>query len=751
MRYKENIKYLLYTLLFLLFFYTEKRLGISPFAIGLFMGAVYSKQNILILAPIYVICGIIISPTLIQLIYLLTPVAIVGVSFLVHYKLKKAVGLLPISLYTFFAQVPKIIFTANDTYLLINTVVTIFLAQIFTYICIMVLYAVLIRGLKYKLNFEETAAVAVFAAAIFTAFAIMTAKYINIYYLAAMLSILLSLHSGGRWTLPLSAIIGVGGAVAFGDIGALGIMVLWGCVAIALRRVHFILTGLAIILADVAINLFFTQAAGFNYYHLIYQGIGILIFALLPKRIKDIAVELASDYGSRRATRTIINRDRTKIAYKLSHLSHLFLEMKELLAADLASSSVANGNEVIVRDVMDTCCSRCTSLTTCEANLDITSAISAIVSRSLENEKATLLDAPPYLAAKCRNINKMIKSANTLAAKYNSAMEKMKNIDKGRMLLSEQMGGVGIILSNLQKDIAKQVKYDTKREKQLIEALNYNDIVVGEVIIYGEREVDNVTVIVREADQNNKKINEIINKILGQTLEEYYRENTLNNQVALHYGRAANYDIIYGEASAPREGEDTSGDCKRVVRLSHNNIMVILSDGMGHGRNAYESSSHAVDMLEHLYKAGYDHNTILTTVNALLNTRKREDYSAIDIVVVDTISGVADFIKLGGRESFIKRGDNIEVIQAGALPIGILEDIVPAIEQKALLSGDFVVLATDGVMDTLSSDMICEIIEDAHTHNPQVLADLLLENTLRISGGRLDDDTTCIVLKIFEK
>jgi stage II sporulation protein E len=751
MRNKDNLKYLLYALVFLLFFYAEKRLGISPFAIGLFMAAVYSKQNILFLAPIYIICGICVSPTLTQLAYLAAPVFIVTVSFLIHYKLKKAAGLLAISLYTFVSQIPKIIFAAGDTYLLTNTIITLIVAQIFTYICIMVLYAALIRGLRYKFSFEEEAAVSVFAAVIFMSLAIMTSKYSNIYYLAAMFAILLSLYTGGRWTLFLSVVIGAGGAAAAGDIAALGTMVLWGCCAVALKKSQFFLAGLGIILADVAINLFFTQNATFNYYHLIYQGAGVILFALLPRRFKETAAEITSDYGARRATRTIINRDRAKIAYKLSHLSRLFSEMKELLLKDLASQKIANGSEVVTRDVMAACCANCSALASCENSLNLTSAIAGVVSRSLENEKATLLDAPPYLAAKCKNINRMIKTSNTLAGKYNSAMEKLRNMDKGRMLVSEQLGGVGIILENLKKDIAKQVKYDTKREKQLIEALSYNDIIAGEVIIYGEQKADSVTVIVRESDQNNKKIIEIINNVMGQTLEEYYRENTLNNQVSVHYGPAANFDIIYGERSIPKQGEKLSGDCRRVARLTQNNIMVILSDGMGHGENAFAASSNAVDMLEHLYKAGFDHNTILTTANALLSVRKSEDFNAIDIVVIDTVTGVADFIKLGGRESFIKRVDNVEPVEAGALPIGILEDVVPVIEQRTLTSGDFVILATDGVMDTLPGDMLIEIMEECPSHNPQILADTIIDNALRLSGGEIKDDTTCIVLKIFEK
>ncbi len=751
MRNRENLKYLLYALVFTLFFYAEKRLGISPFAIGLFMAAVYSKQNILFLAPIYIICGVAIAPSLMQLLYCSAPVAIVAISFLVYYKLKKQINLLAICIYTFVSQIPRIIFETGDSYLLINTILTILLAQVFTYICVMVIYSALIRGLRYKFSFEERVAISVFSAIIFMSFAITTTVYINAYYLIAMYCLLLSLYIGGRWTLPLAVIIGIGGAAAWGDISVLGAIIIWGCTALALKRAPFYLAGIGIMLADILINLFFTQNTSYSYYHLIYQGAGIICFLITPKKFKETAVEIASDYGARRATRTIINRDRAKIAHKLTHLSRLFIEMKELLAKDLASSSITNGSEAVTRDVMESCCATCSLLPTCKSALNLTEAVSGVVARSLETEGATLLDAPPYLAAKCKNINKMIKTANVLAIKYNLAMEKLRNVDKGKLLVSEQLGGVGIILENLKKDIARQVRYDTKKEKQLIEALSYHNIIASEVIIYGEQKINNVTIIVRERDQDNTIIIDIVNTIMGQSLEEYYRENTLNNQVTIHYGQAAKYDIIYGERSVPKTGEHLSGDCKRVVRLTQSIVMVILSDGMGHGADAYELSSGAVDMLEHLYRAGFDHSTIVTTANALLSVRKREDFNAIDILVVDTITGIADFIKLGGRESFILRDDGVEIIEAGALPMGILEDITPTIEQTTLKGGDFVIMASDGVIDTLASDMLIEIAETSGAHNPQGLADSIADNTMRIAQGRLRDDTTCIVLKIFEK
>ena len=754
MQKKENIKYIIYALIFLLFFYAEERLGIRPFAIGMFMALIYSKQNILFLAPIYLICGLAINPSLMQLIYVISPVIIVSVSFLVHYKLKKAVKLLAINLYAFLAQFPLILFETGDTYLLTNTIITILSTQIFTYCSVIIIYAVLVRGLKYKISFEEAIAVSIFSIVIFTALAIMTATYVNIYYAVAIYCILMSVYTGGRNTLYLAVIIGLGGVIAYGDISALGTMVLWAFVALSIKKSPFYIIGLGIILSDIVLNLFFTVDSNYSFYFLFYKVGGILLFAFTPKKIKEFFNEISSDYGARRATRTIINRDRANLAYKIGHLSRLFYEMKDILIKDLSKESITCSNEVVTRDVYLACCAGCANLSSCNNALggDVTSIVSNLVSSAIDNEKATLLDAPPYLATRCKQINRLIKTANSLSTKFNDDIEKIKNLDKSKLLISEQLGGIGIILNNLKQDISKQVKYDTRREKQLIEALSYNDIIASEVIIYGEKKnIDSVTVIVRESDQESKKILELINLVMGKDLEEYYRENTLNNQVSIHYGIATKFDVVYGEKSVSSTGEVLCGDNKRVVRLTQSNIMVILSDGMGHGKKAFDTSNNIIDMLEHLYKAGFDHNTILTTVNALSSLRSKEDFNAIDIVVIDTITGVADFIKLGGRESFIVREDNIDIIDGGSLPIGILDEVTPVIERKALKSGDFVILATDGVMDNIASDMLVEIIEENLTHNPQILADTIVDNAIRMSNLSKLDDTTCIVLKMFER
>jgi stage II sporulation protein E len=65
---------------------------------------------------------------------------------------------------------------------------------------------------------------------------------------------------------------------------------------------------------------------------------------------------------------------------------------------------------------------------------------------------------------------------------------------------------------------------------------------------------------------------------------------------------------------------------------------------------------------------------IMQSVNQLLQISGQDVFSALDIAVFNQASGEMDFIKVGASDGFIKREDSVEVVEAGSLPIGILED-----------------------------------------------------------------------------
>ena len=125
-------------------------------------------------------------------------------------------------------------------------------------------------------------------------------------------------------------------------------------------------------------------------------------------------------------------------------------------------------------------------------------------------------------------------------------------------------------------------------------------------------------------------------------------------------------------------------------------------------------------------------------------------FSAIDICVVDLKSAITDMIKLGACVGFIKQEETTTIVESGALPIGILEEVKPKITKTALNSGDMVVLVSDGIVDAFGEEeKIKNYITKNTTTNPQTLADNILQTAKEFNKNFPKDDMTVLVGKIY--
>ena len=162
---------------------------------------------------------------------------------------------------------------------------------------------------------------------------------------------------------------------------------------------------------------------------------------------------------------------------------------------------------------------------------------------------------------------------------------------------------------------------------------------------------------------------------------------------------------------------------------------------MGSDDKSFETSSTAIGLIENFYKAGYDSQVVITSVNKLLNLGRNDVFSAIDVCVVDLKSAIVDMIKLGACVGFIKQPHKTTVVESGALPIGILEEVKPKITKTALNSGDMIVLVSDGIVDAFGDEEnIKTFITKDDTTNPQTLADNILKKAKEFDKNFPKDD-----------
>ncbi len=215
------------------------------------------------------------------------------------------------------------------------------------------------------------------------------------------------------------------------------------------------------------------------------------------------------------------------------------------------------------------------------------------------------------------------------------------------------------------------------------------------------------------------------------------------------------YEMLFGAARRPKDGETVSGDNYTFSRESPGQVVIGLSDGMGSGTEAGEESRRVVELTEQLLAAGYTPRSALKLVNTVLLLSGEEQHPAtVDLCCVDLYTGVMEVMKLGAAATFVAGDSGVELLQACEAPAGVLSPAEPALLTRKLWADDRIVMVSDGVLEAFPGDdkeqFLKEYLENAGAQSPQELADMVLEFAGACAGGARDD-MTVLVAEIWPK
>lgn len=235
---------------------------------------------------------------------------------------------------------------------------------------------------------------------------------------------------------------------------------------------------------------------------------------------------------------------------------------------------------------------------------------------------------------------------------------------------------------------------------------------------------------------NIKKIAKIIEKIL-QTKFVIQSQNCglreeKENCVFTYYSEDK-YKLQVGVATSTKEGSKVSGDSNIEAKLDDGKYLIVLSDGMGSGEEANQSSRIAINMLAKLLKAGFDKETSLKLINSSLIANTKEDmYTTLDIQILDLFAGNMEFIKSGACPTFVKRNKEVQLLKSITLPTGIVEKNELIVYDYDLENGDILVMCSDGVIDSNTEYINKELwvkylLEDISVDDAQQIANMVLK------------------------
>ncbi len=219
------------------------------------------------------------------------------------------------------------------------------------------------------------------------------------------------------------------------------------------------------------------------------------------------------------------------------------------------------------------------------------------------------------------------------------------------------------------------------------------------------------------------------------------------------YSAAVGTASICAGQRADKEGPYVCGDACVTKRCEGGRLLMMLSDGMGHGELAHKQSEKTLELLLLLLEAGYTRRQAITAVNGImLTTQEEEGFSTVDLADVDLWTGDVYSEKLGACASWVVRGNHMKKVEGSSLPLGIMEEAVPTATQYRLHSGDILIMMSDGVTDVFLSDEQMErVLEESLYIQPQRMADALLRNALLAGDGTPKDDMSVMVMLLMDR
>ena len=358
----------------------------------------------------------------------------------------------------------------------------------------------------------------------------------------------------------------------------------------------------------------------------------------------------------------------------------------------------------------------------------------------------------PYLE---ENIAQIVRVINMSYKISKSRFVWMKKLEENKKNMKKQLDGVSKAISDLANGLENEVKQEEEfgvEKKKILILLEQKEIKVEEISL---RKEDRFLIEIYSEEIDSAQISNI-EKILTEVLKEKIvlnEEASIGNR--LNFLSDDKFAMAVGTAEATKSKSEVSGDNILKIRLKDGKYLIALSDGMGSGKEANESSSQALKMLENLLLSGFEKDTSIELINTALMNTENEVFATLDIAIIDLYKGNIEFIKSGACPSYIKNKNKVQILKASSLPTGIIHDTNLQVMDRDIENGDIMLICSDGILDSnieyKNKELwIRYLLEDIETTNTRKIADLILNEAIDNNYGTAKDDMSVIVCKFLE-
>lgn len=622
-----------------------------------------------------------------------------------------------------------------------------------TFAFILAVRTLVYKRLDYKTTLEENVAVSLFSLSIGLGFI----RYFGLNSIRAM-DILLILYAvylfnGDGRAVITAIILSLPSALFSFSLSPIASYALISVAGAVFIKTSYVVASFVILLCDIVFMVFFQLYGPFYYYDIFYDVIPTIVFVFTPNSILKSLRNRILSFDDKNLADASLNKLRSNLSAKLYDISDVFTEMQSCFLR--LKASVGSESEIISKmanEVINNVCSTCPWSERCKLkNMPDVNELAKILTVGVAKNRVSFIDLTKNFTESCGYANSVVYEMNSLISKYKEKLNESRDVSGGKELIMMQSEGVAEALKGLAAGLNATVAESNSMRKIIRKKLSEYGILADEIVCY-DKDEPFCEIILKKNDVLSNNFYKAMNEAFGEETTVTEKNSISSSRIAVTVKRAPKADAVFGLSIKKKSGSPLSGDTHSLVKISEGKFLIALSDGMGSGITAENTSNAAISLIESFYKAGLKSDLILSIANKTLAFNLTDDFSAVDILTADLYEHSLDFIKIGAPYSFVITDDSIRIVDGSSLPLGVLEDITPSVSSVKITGRATAVMFTDGVSDSFGSvtDFI-DFLKTVTARNPQILSDTIMREAVKKLGGEIKDDMTVLAVRFYEK
>lgn len=354
-------------------------------------------------------------------------------------------------------------------------------------------------------------------------------------------------------------------------------------------------------------------------------------------------------------------------------------------------------------------------------------------------------DFGTQMSDKCIRLDSMCEALNAAYRKLSVSYA----ADNRTSLLSSQYAGMARVMLDAESRSIERNKRDTGMENKISEAFRQANVPFSGVICTNSRE-KKTRVSGINLDRfpfTAEEFKKYISASCGMRVTEPSFDISEKGGIVLSFERAPIISAEYAYAGEPMKSTDISGDTVVFPNGGKDVFYALLCDGMGSGMGAATASRLSSLFMEKMLAAGTKKSVILELLNTVLLSQSGENFSTVDLLETDLLTGRCSFIKAGAAPTYIYRSGKLFKIFSATPPVGILSSFTAESTRFDVRPGDLIFMLSDGVVQNGEDGAwLAELVRLDKTSDPSSLAARILERAAEINTR--SDDASAAVIRI---